>query len=72
MSLPDSTKKGLNQYAQYSGMALQMMVIIFAGAFGGLKLDQWLKTKPVFTVILSIAAVCLAIYYVTRGLLKNK
>lgn len=53
-------------------MAFQMMVIIVGGAFGGLGLDRWLKTKPVFTVILSIAAVFLAIYYVTRDLLKKK
>jgi F0F1-type ATP synthase assembly protein I len=72
MKLPDDPNKGLNQYARYSGMAFQMMVIIVAGAFGGLKLDQWLKTKPVFTVIFSIAAVFLAIYYVTRDLLKKK
>ncbi|MCX6287074.1 MAG: AtpZ/AtpI family protein [Bacteroidetes bacterium] len=72
MNLQVDPKKGLNQYARYSGMAFQMMVIIVAGAFGGLKLDEWLKTKPVFTVILSIAAVFLAIYYVTRDLLKKK
>ncbi|MEI7490121.1 MAG: AtpZ/AtpI family protein [Bacteroidota bacterium] len=72
MNLQADPKKGLNQYARYSGMAIQMMVIIVAGAFGGLKLDTWLKTKPVFTVLLSIAAVFLAIYYVTRDLLKKK
>ncbi len=72
MSLPVDPKQGLNQYAKYSGMAFQMGAIIFAGAFGGLKLDQWLKTKPVFTVVLSLAAVFLSIYFVTRDLLKNK
>ncbi|MCX6283854.1 MAG: AtpZ/AtpI family protein [Bacteroidetes bacterium] len=72
MNLQVDPKKGLNQYARYSGMAIQMMVIIVAGAFGGLKLDIWLKTKPVFTVLLSISAVFLAIYYVTRDLLKKK
>ena len=53
-------------------MAVQMMVVILAGSFGGLKLDQWLKTKPVFTVILSVASVFLSIYVVTRELLKKK
>ncbi len=72
MKLPDDPKKNLNQYAKYSGMAFQMMVIIVAGTFGGLKLDLWLKTKPVFTVILSVAAVFLSIYYFTRDLLKKK
>ncbi|MEI6889736.1 MAG: AtpZ/AtpI family protein [Bacteroidales bacterium] len=72
MKLSDDPKKNLNQYAKYSGMAFQMMVIIVAGTFGGLKLDLWLKTKPVFTVILSVAAVFLSIYYFTRDLLKKK
>lgn len=48
-----------------------MLVIILAGVFGGLKLDQWLKLKlPVFTVILSLLSVVFAIYYVVRDLLK--
>jgi len=53
-------------------MAFQMLTIIVAGAFGGLKLDQWLNSKPAFTVVLSILAVFLSIYYVTRDLLKKK
>lgn len=72
MKLPDDPKKGLNQYARYSGMAFQMLAIIVAGAFGGLKLDQWLDSKPAFTVVLSILAVFLSIYYVTRDLLKKR
>jgi F0F1-type ATP synthase assembly protein I len=72
MNLPVDPKKGLNQYARYSGMAFQMMAIIVAGAFGGLKLDQWLSTKPVFTVILSILSVFLSIYFAVRDLLKKK
>ena len=69
---PADPEKGLNQYARYSGMALQMVVIILAGSFGGLKLDQWLNTQPVFTVFLSVAAVFLSIFVVTRDLLKKK
>ncbi len=49
-----------------------MMAIIAGGAFGGLKLDQWLDTRPVFTVTLSILSVFLSIYFVTRDLLKKK
>ena len=70
MSL-DLKKRLLNAYARYSGMAFQMMAIIVAGAFGGLKLDQWLSTRPVFTVILSIVSVFLAIYLVVKDLLKK-
>jgi F0F1-type ATP synthase assembly protein I len=52
-------------------MAVQMLVIILAGVLGGYKIDQWLHIKPVFTVVLSLAAVLLSIYFVTRDLLKK-
>ena len=66
-------KKLLDNYARYSSIAFQMLIIILIGVFGGIKLDQWLGMKfPVFTVILSIASVMLAIYSVTRELLKPK
>jgi F0F1-type ATP synthase assembly protein I len=52
-------------------MAIQMLVIILAGVFGGYKIDQWLHTKPIFTVVLSIVAVFMSIYFVTRDLLKK-
>lgn len=65
-------KKSLDNYARYSSIAIQMLVIILAGVFGGYKLDQWLKLNaPVFTIILSLLSVILAIYYVTRDLLKS-
>jgi len=53
----------LKPYARYSGMAIQMIIIIAAGSFGGYKIDQWLNLSlPVFTIILSLAAVFLAIW----------
>lgn len=64
-------KKHLNNYAKYSSIAIQMLVIILAGVFGGYKLDQWLDlTFPVFTVVLSLLSVILAIYTVVKDLLK--
>lgn len=68
----DKNKKALNNYARYSSMAFQMLVIILAGIFGGYKLDGFLHTKPVITIILSLASVVLAIYFVTRDLLRRK
>ena len=64
-------KKNLDQYARYSSMAFQMLVIIFAGVFGGFKIDQWLHCQPVFTVILSLLAVFLSIYFVVKDLLRK-
>jgi F0F1-type ATP synthase assembly protein I len=64
-------RKNLNDYARYSGMAIQMLVIILAGVFAGFKLDQWLHTKPVLTVVLSLISVALSIYIVTKDLLRK-
>lgn len=64
-------KKSLDNYTRYSSIAFQMLIIILIGVFGGIKLDAWLKMKvPVFTIILSILSVILAIYTVTKDLLK--
>jgi F0F1-type ATP synthase assembly protein I len=68
----DQNKKALGNYARYSSMALQMLVIILLGMFAGYKLDQWLHIKPILTIILSLSSVILAIYIVTRDLLKKK
>lgn len=64
-------RKNLNDYARYSSMAIQMLVIILLGVFGGVKLDQWLHTKPILTVVLSIGSVALSIYFVTKDFLRK-
>jgi F0F1-type ATP synthase assembly protein I len=64
----DQNKRALNNYAKYSSMAFQMLL----GIFAGFKLDQWLHIKPVLTIIFSLSSVILAIYFVTRDLLKKK
>ena len=71
MKIPEP-KKSLNNYARYSSIAIQMVVIILLGVFGGYKLDQWLDTQPILTVILSVLSVFLAIYIVTKDLLRKK
>ncbi len=50
-----------------------MIAIILIGVFGGMKIDKWLETKkPVFTALLSVLAVILAIYYSIKDLLRTK
>lgn len=64
-------KKYLDSYARYSSIGFQMLAIILLGVFGGVKLDQWLKLGvPVFTIILSILSVVLAIYYAIKDFLR--
>lgn len=66
------SKKYLDSYARYTSIAFQMLAIILIGVFGGIKLDEWLELKfPVFTVILTILSVVLAIYYAVKDLVRT-
>jgi len=70
--LPSKSNKSENKpedenpyssYARYWGMAVQMILIISAGSFGGYKLDDWLNFSfPIFTLVLSLSSVTLAIW----------
>ena len=65
---PRSPKKNpLKSYARFSAIAFQMLLIILLGVFGGIKLDEYLELNfPVFTLIFTVLAVILAIYYTIR------
>lgn len=66
--LQKDTKK-YSDITKYSSMAFQMIVIIALGVFGGIKIDKWLQLKfPVFTIVLSLIAVILAIYYFVKDI----
>jgi len=65
--------KSLSDYARYSNLAVQMIVIILAGVWGGIKLDHWLHTSfPVYTLVLSLAAVMLSLYVSLKDFIKKK
>ena len=75
---PDPKKKeskgrdGLDAYSRYSTIAIQMVVIIVITSLGGVKLDQWTGTEPVFTVILSLLGVAAAMWLVIKEALRQK
>lgn len=75
MENPEKTnepKKQLNDYARYSGMAVQMIVIILLGVWGGIKLDKVLSLKfPFFTLVLTLLSVFLAMLFAIRDFLKK-
>jgi F0F1-type ATP synthase assembly protein I len=48
-----------------------MLFIILAGVWGGLKLDDWLHLKPLFTIVLTIISVVMAIYFAIKDLLRK-
>jgi len=69
---PKNKKNPLRFYAVYSALAFQMGLLIVAGAFGGREIDKWINWKfPVFTLVLTILAVILAVLYGIRELFKN-
>ncbi|HOY30747.1 MAG TPA: AtpZ/AtpI family protein [Bacteroidales bacterium] len=65
-------KAPLDDYARYSSIALQMLVIIVLGIGGGYLLDRWTGLKfPVFTVVLSFLSVAVAIYVAIKDFIKK-
>jgi len=65
-------RQDLNNYGKYSSMGFQMIAIMTAGVFGGIYLDKWLHTKPIFTIVLSLISVALSMYYTIKDLSKTK
>lgn len=70
---PQKSFEQMKTYARYSALAFQMLFIILMGVAGGWWIDSKTGSKvPVFTIILSMLSVGLAIYYATRDLLSKK
>lgn len=56
-----------NDFYKYSGMAIKMAVVIAAGVYGGMALDDRYSPKtPWFTLLFSLAGVGAAIYIVIK------
>lgn len=52
-------------------MGIQMGAIIVGGVLGGIEIDKWLQLEiPVFTLVLTLLSVFLAIYYFIKDVLK--
>jgi F0F1-type ATP synthase assembly protein I len=63
--------KPLNAYAKYSALGVQMAVVIGGGCYGGFKLDEYYKnTTPIFTIILSLLSIAIAMYIVLKDFIK--
>lgn len=61
----------LSSYARYTGLGVQMIVIILITVWGGIKLDDlFLLKTPVFTIILSLTGVAAAIYTAVKDFIK--
>lgn len=62
---------GLRKWMIFSGIAMQMGVIIALGTFLGIYLDKkWPNDYSAFTIICSLAGVFLSLYSVIKQLQK--
>lgn len=69
----DPENKGMAEFARYSGIAVQMGVIIFLTTWGGIKLDKLAGFRnPVFTIILSLLGVFAAIWVAIKDFIIKK
>jgi F0F1-type ATP synthase assembly protein I len=65
---PDNDGKSINNYAKYSGIAVQMIVVIGLFSFAGYKIDQYAGHKTQWvTAILALTGVFLALYIVIKS-----
>lgn len=61
----------LNQYARFSGIAIQMGVIIGVSAWGGKKLDKYFNlNKPYLTIVCSLVGVAFALYLIIKEVIN--
>ena len=60
-------------YMKYSGMAIQMGIIILIGAFIGKKLDAYFQTeRPYLTSLFALIAIFAALYLSLKDLFGSK
>jgi F0F1-type ATP synthase assembly protein I len=60
---------GSRRFLTFSGMALEMFVLIFIGLWLGKRMDRWLELeKPWFMMLFTLLFTAAAIYRVIRSL----
>lgn len=75
--LPDNPRQPLDekrrqqarQFMQYSGMAMQMGIIIVVGVFAGQKLDAYFQTAPYLLVGMALFSIFAALYTSLKDIL---
>ncbi len=62
----------LKKWARYSGMAIEMMIIIAVGTFAGHQIDAHRGADfPLWTLLLSLASVFAALYLIIRNVIRD-
>ncbi|MEL6659642.1 MAG: AtpZ/AtpI family protein [Bacteroidota bacterium] len=62
-------RQSVPNYMKYSGMAIQMGVIILLGVYVGKWLDEYFQTAPYLTVALALFSIFAALYTSLKDLL---
>lgn len=65
----DQHRQRVQNYMKYSGMAIQMGVIILVGVYAGKWLDEYFQTAPYLTVVLALFSIFAALYTSLKDLL---
>lgn len=60
-------QKSNNKWLQFVNIPFQMGIVIFIGVFIGVKLDAYFEKGNLFTIILSLLSVFVALYTVIRN-----
>jgi len=64
---PPKKENPFGTYAKYSGVVVQMIVIIGLGTYGGVKLDETFSNdRHWFALLCSLASVGIAMYVVIK------
>ena len=67
----ESKKKSGNKFLRFTGMASQMAITIIGFSLGGNELDKYQQNeKPIWTIVLSLTGIAIALYNVIRSVLK--
>ena len=66
----DAPRKQVDAYLKYSGMAIQMGVVILVGTLAGQKLDAYFQTgRPYLTVLFALLSIFAALYLTLKDIL---
>jgi F0F1-type ATP synthase assembly protein I len=69
----NNSTDGIKSYAKFSGIVIEMLAIIGGGAWLGHRIDQNAQREvPVFTIILSLCAIALALYLVIQQVSQHE
>lgn len=64
--------KNYNSWLKYSSYAFQLLIMIGAAVYGGLKLDDKLKLSPLFTITLPLLVLSVTFYKLIKDTSKRK